>query len=180
MMQIDNTDILTQFIEGVREQIGENMKQQGSYVTGKTFSLIVTEVDAANNKARIIDNSGYFKTLIYGRGPTRSGGSGSGGFLQQIKDWVIAKGIQPYPDAKGKTPSIDSLAYMIYRSINKKGTWLSMGNKGMVFGTFAPNPTELLQHGIRPEREDVLKTTFQTKYKSNLIEIVNQILNKAA
>ena len=181
-MQVDNSDILQQFIDGVLAQIGENMKQQGSYVSGKTFSLLTAEVDAAKNTARIIDNSDgtYFKTLIYGRGPTKGGGGNGGvGFLQQIKNWIAAKGITPYPDSKGRTPTPDQLAFLIYRSINQKGTWLYSGNRNMTFGG-ATNPTELLLHGIRPEREDAFKTAFQTKYAQDLTKIINELLKPAA
>ena len=42
--------------------------------------------------------------------------------VNAIRDWVIAKQIAPYPDSKGRVPSVDQLAFLIGRKISQEGT----------------------------------------------------------
>lgn len=60
----------------------------------------------------------YALTLVFGRKPGKFPPVG------QILQWIERKGILPRPDAKGKVPSKQSLAFLIGRAIAEKGTIL--------------------------------------------------------
>lgn len=71
----------------------------------------------------------YVLTLIYGRKP------GKFPPLLAIEQWIQDKGIVPHPDAKGRTPSTKSLAYLIGRKIANKGnTVWQQGAPSTLFG----------------------------------------------
>lgn len=42
--------------------------------------------------------------------------------LPKIQNWVEIKAIQPYPDANGRTPSVEQLTFLIGRKIANEGT----------------------------------------------------------
>ena len=42
--------------------------------------------------------------------------------LPKIQNWVQIKAIQPYPDANGRTPSVEQLTFLIGRKIAQEGT----------------------------------------------------------
>lgn len=60
----------------------------------------------------------YALTLVFGRKPGKFPPVGA------ILDWIEQKGILPKPDAKGRIPSKQSLAFLIGRAIAEKGTIL--------------------------------------------------------
>lgn len=93
--------------------------------TGKTYN---TPLNASGRLAKSIryvveDNTlkvyadSYIYYLVYGRGPTKSGGNGE--LLPIIRKWIDVKGITPYDNI-----SKDSLAFLITRSIHTNGTLL--------------------------------------------------------
>lgn len=61
----------------------------------------------------------YWQFIEEGRNKTRVGGTGQ--VRNSIKDWIRVKGIKPYPDSNGRTPTMDQLAYLISRKIHNKG-----------------------------------------------------------
>lgn len=79
----------------------------------------------------------YALTLEYGRKP------GKFPNLAAIKQWIQDKGIVPHPDAKGRTPSTDSLAFLIGRKIASSGTTIYQAGQptglfGQVIGDNVP------------------------------------------
>lgn len=68
-----------------------------------------------------INTADYYRYLENGRGPS-TGSAGSGKTLREsILDWIRLKGITPRPDADGRLPSVNSLAYLISRKIHQEG-----------------------------------------------------------
>ena len=96
------------FIDRARENLGRN----GSYASGTlgdTMEYIV-EIDDTHYSVQIsIEN--YYEYVENGRK------AGKFPPPTAIMDWILVKPIHPQPDANGKTPSINSLAFLIGRKI---------------------------------------------------------------
>lgn len=69
--------------------------------------------------ALIFNLQDYWKTIEYGRQPTKNAGDGT--VRQKIKQWIITKGIQIKPKENGKIPSVDSVSFAITKKIHKEG-----------------------------------------------------------
>ena len=96
----------------------------------------------------------YALTAVFGRKP------GKRPPLAQLLRWIDAKGILPRPDAKGRVPSKQSLAFLIGRAIAEKGTILHQ----------AGSPSKLLDPITSPAAIDGLT-------KSILPGAVQHVLN---
>lgn len=129
---------LDSFMKAGVLKIQENIRSKrvtkfgAMHASGHTEASIHYEI--TDNGAKMY-GAGYVFALEFGRGPTQGGGSGGNGSLRaNIRKWIDEKGIVPTPDAKGKTISKDSLAFLITRSIHKNGTLLFKqgGNSGIL------------------------------------------------
>jgi hypothetical protein len=109
--------IVAQLQSDIRNKPLPRRKGQ-SYVanaSGKLANSVNFKVE--NGVLRIYADS-YIYFLAYGRKPT-TGGSKPGKLKDIIREWIDAKGIEPYGNI-----SKDSLAFLITRSIHKNGTSL--------------------------------------------------------
>lgn len=70
-------------------------------------------------KAEILGLS-YWYNVDKGRGPTQNS-SGEGRLYDAILEWIRVKPVTPYPDANGKVPTENQLAYLITRKIHRVG-----------------------------------------------------------
>lgn len=108
-------EILRQFAETVVPELRK--------VAGKSFGASI-DYETTEDSLEIF-GSPFISVLVDGRRPTKSGAPRSNPSLQdRIRFWIEEKGIQPKPDANGNIPSVESLSFMIARSIHKKGTLL--------------------------------------------------------
>ena len=114
---------------------------QESSLAGSTTIEIV---DETQNMKFTLSMNDYWKYVESGRGVTKNS---QGGIVQKkIKSWITLKGISPADvlmkmgSKDGKTPkrlpfekALNSLSYIIARSIHRKGTIKRFGYKGSNF-----------------------------------------------
>lgn len=104
--------ILNSYGQTTIQQIQQNLSSSGTNASGKTSSSLKYTVTSEGTKATLrITGRPFFATVETGRKATPSY-EPSKAFVQTIKDWAEAKGI----DSK--------FAYAIAKSIHKKGTKL--------------------------------------------------------
>lgn len=97
-----------------------------------------------------------------GRKPTAN--TGTGALRKAIRQWIDDKGIIPKPDSRGRTPSKDSLAYIIARSIHQNGTLLFRGTD--FYGR--TKPTKIIRGVVNDGRIDDLRRSLITSFVSSI------------
>lgn len=115
-----------------------------------------------------IKASPYINTLIYGRGPTKSGAKkGTPTLQQQILKWVESKSITPRANSRGKVPTQEQLSWAISKSIHRDGTKLYQeGGKNDIFGSI-----------ITQNRLASLQTAISKNYLTQIETWANGISN---
>lgn len=99
--------------EAYREQIADT----NAFASGKLFDSVRHIVEVNDTTIELsLSLEEYWKWVEEGRAP------GKFPPLNKIEDWIRIKPIAPYPDAKGKVPSNEQLAFLIGRKIARKGT----------------------------------------------------------
>lgn len=99
-----NEQILNKYAAKWTEKIKQSLISNNRRATGKTVDSVhyqITKEGFEIKGAKHIDN------LISGRGSSKS--SGGSGWYEQLREWVIARGIP------------EKATYAIYRSINENG-----------------------------------------------------------
>lgn len=117
---VDLIPILNTTGQSVVQQIQSNLAATGTNATGKTSRSLRFEVTTNGNIARLrILGRPYFMTVETGRKATPEYTKPSLDFVQQIREWLAAKG------------GDQGAAYAIARSIHKHGTklWQKGGRK---------------------------------------------------
>lgn len=120
-----------------KEVIGGGGQESKIAGSGNISDLIITD----GKLKWVLSMSDYWKYLEYGRGKTT--GSGDGAVYRNIKErWITWKGINPstklmeWGFTKKQLPfekALPTLAYIISRSIHKKGTIQRFNYKGTDF-----------------------------------------------
>lgn len=134
--------ILTERMNEVVAKIQSNIKNKqvtkfgAMNASGKTAASLHYEID---EKEIRLYGAGHIFALEYGRRPTSGGGTGTS-LRDRIRVWIDEKGINPTPGANGRTPSKDSLAFLIARKIHREGTELFKqgGNSGILSEVLTP------------------------------------------
>lgn len=112
-MNVELINILKQYGTSTVQQIQDNLQSTGTNATGKTSSSLKYTVTQEGTKATLrITGRKYFATVETGRKATPNYDKPSKAFVQAIKEWAEAKGV----DSK--------FAYAIAKSIHKIGTKL--------------------------------------------------------
>ena len=152
-------EILIQFAESVLPELKQ--------VAGRSFGASI-DYEASEDSLQIT-GSPFISVLVDGRRPTKSGAPASSPSLKErIEAWIEYKGIQPKPDANGNIPSVESLAFMIARSIHKKGTLLfQRGGGNNIFDTV-----------LTEARLNQLFSMFEEKYRNTIESDVLRELKK--
>lgn len=130
--------------------------------SGKTAQSIHYEID--ETEIRLYGAKHIF-ALEFGRGPT-SGGAASGGSLRdRIRVWIDEKGITPTPGANGKTPSKDSLAFLIARKIHNEGTEIFKqgGRSGILTDVINQDTLQGFYDALFYEFEAIVTSTLLTE-----------------
>ena len=98
--------------------------------SGRLAASLRAEVTTTANGFRLVLYAeSYALELEYGRKP------GHFPLLLAIREWIVAKGIVPHPDARGRAVSVNSLAFLIGRKIAAGGTELyRAGQPSGLFG----------------------------------------------
>ena len=95
----------------------EEIARTGAFASGRLFDSIhhiVTVEDYTIDLSLSLED--YWKWVEEGRGP------GKFPPLQKIEEWIRIKPVAPYPDARGRIPSNQQLAFLIGRKIAEEGT----------------------------------------------------------
>ena len=95
----------------------EEIARTGAFASGRLFDSIhhiVTVEDHTIDLSLSLED--YWKWVDEGRGP------GKFPPLQKIEEWIRIKPVAPYPDARGRIPSNQQLAFLIGRKIAEEGT----------------------------------------------------------
>lgn len=128
-MIVDVAQILTGYGTSIVQQIQRNLASSGENASGQTSRSLRFSVERKGSKdiLRIVGRP-YFMTVETGRKPTPQY-EPSRSFVQKIKDWLAAKGLEQGP------------AYAIARNIHKKGTklWRQGGRKDIVSNVITPS-----------------------------------------
>lgn len=116
-----NKELIQQFFTELQQGVRNNIPS----VTGATRAAIRTNV--GDSIGQLIGPA-YIDALEIGRGPTRNSSPQTPTLREKILQWIRAKGIQR------DDISDESLAFLISRSIHKKGTRLfqSGRNSGVI------------------------------------------------
>lgn len=106
--------------------------------------------------------SPFIRTLIDGRGPTRSNAPKGNPTLQQIiRAWIDEKSITPYARPNGTIPTLDQLSWAISKSIHKKGDLLYQRGGG----------NNIFESILTDSRIDNLLNLFGQKYLTEITKI---------
>lgn len=103
-----------QVLEDVyREELANN----NAFASGRLFDSVkhIVEVDDKTIELSL-ELEDYWKWVEEGRAP------GKFPPLGKIAEWIKIKPVAPYPDAKGRVPSTEQLAFLIGRKIAEEGT----------------------------------------------------------
>ncbi len=140
----------------ILQQFAETVVPELRKVAGKSFGASI-DYETTSDSLEIY-GSPFISVLVDGRRPTKSGVRSNPSLKERIQFWIEEKGIQPKPDANGNIPSIESLAFMITRSIHKKGTLLfQRGGGNNIFDTVLTN-----------DRLESLLSLFGEKYLNTI------------
>jgi len=101
------------FIQLARNDLGAN----GSNASFALNDSMRTIVNIFDDRMEVdIELEDYWYYVEHGRKP------GKFPPVNKIKEWITVKPVMPYPDKKGRIPTVDQLAFLIGRKISKEGT----------------------------------------------------------
>lgn len=109
-------DVLNRYAEYFIQQARKHLGQNGSYASGllgDTMKPIVT-INGDSFKVEI-ELQSYWDYVEKGRRP------GKFPPVNRIREWISVKPVRPYPDSRGKLPTVDQLTYLIGRKIAREG-----------------------------------------------------------
>ena len=101
----------------LEEQYREQIADTNAFASGRLFDSvhhIVTVEDHTIDLSLSLED--YWKYVEEGRVP------GKFPPLDKIEEWIRIKPVAPYPDAQGRVPSNQQLAFLIGRKIAEEGT----------------------------------------------------------
>lgn len=155
LSKVEVLQTVKRYLNEWKEEIIRNHERAGQVASGKTKDSI--QVKMREDGGSIVGAS-YFYVLEKGRGKSKKS---QGGILKNnIKSWILAKGITP----SGKV-SLDNLAYLITRKIHEDGTqlWRSGGRTDIYSNVIT---RENIKKMIKEIGVDVM-----SKIKSQLVKV---------
>lgn len=113
--------VLAEYGEAVKKAYKHNLTEEGHDASSALnrsveFRVNFTERGFMQTYQVSLLLEQYWKYLEYGRGP------GKFPPIDKIREWVRVKPVIPYPDSRGRLPSIKQLAFLIARKIAREGT----------------------------------------------------------
>lgn len=148
--------ILSNYGQSTVAQIQANLSATGTNATGKTSRSLRFEVSEKGDKQilQVIGGRKYFMTVETGRKATPNYDKPSTQFVQAIKEWAEAKGVEGSP-------------YAIARTIHQKGTKLFQkgGRKDIVSNVVTADLISSIS-------KDIL-SQFATEYLKSTVKIFN-------
>ncbi|MDR1197746.1 MAG: hypothetical protein LBK94_01865, partial [Prevotellaceae bacterium] len=125
-MLIETTEQISRMLDSELARLQQGIitahEQAGQVATGRTKAMLEHNVSGMSG---VLLGAPWTFTLERGRGPAH-GGNSKGAFLENLKQWIVAKGI-PYKD----NADLERLANFFRWHINKFGTrlWQSGGRQ---------------------------------------------------
>lgn len=167
----NETLVITDEMRAISKELAaryrERLLADGSKAWGRLISF-TDEVVIDGQVISIIFNmpvsdSGfpYWRVVESGRNP------GTPPPIKVIKDWIEVKGIVPTPNANGKVPTTNQLAYLISRSIGIKG----------IAGKHALKNTIDLSDDLFSQFMDAVQSAIAEKVGNFLESIINVKFN---
>lgn len=116
--------VLEEYGRAVAEQYKSNLRRDGRPASGDLIQSITTRVVSGDREWEVqMSLKDYWKYIEYG---TRGRLTGNPGRkfppVSAILRWIQVKPVVPRPDARGRIPSPQSLAFLIGRKIRDFGT----------------------------------------------------------
>lgn len=112
---MDESNLLLE-IQKIADLYKHQLEEDGVNASG-TLSNFTTEYEYDGQHFIVYFNLvDYWKYAENGRGPGRFPP------IDAIKQWIQVKPVNPVPDARGKVPSVNQLAFLIARKIANEGT----------------------------------------------------------
>ena len=94
----------------------EELANNNAFASGRLFDSVKHIVEVNDTTIELsLELEDYWKWVEEGRGP------GKFPPLDKIEQWITIKPVAPYPDAKGRVPSTQQLAFLIGRKIATEG-----------------------------------------------------------
>jgi len=115
-------DILNDEFAKLEKDIKQRHIQAGQNVTGKTLSSYSYTVNGFHG---YLEGAAYVGTLERGRGPAKKVGNNKTEFLDNLKQWIEARGL----DYGGSPEGLERLAKFLKWYINKNGNKLFRSGK---------------------------------------------------
>lgn len=115
-MEKNVSDILLEELDLLQKEIIDNHERAGQVATGKTKASISHFL--INPYHGVLTGPTYIGVLETGRGPAKGKGSGTSNFLDNLKQWIMARWV----DIKD-VDDLERKAKFLKWWINKNGTW---------------------------------------------------------
>ena len=152
-------NIVIRHLEVVRKGIEANMSKMGRTASGRSVGSLLIEDEGDSEGAHVLLTGGkQWEVMERGRGPGRVPYN----FTQVIREWILKKGISyRHLAPRGGNPErgLQSLSFLIARSIMKKGTKLYRDHGyNDIFDTLINEETEKLA----TESFGIVETEFET------------------
>lgn len=148
--------ILDEYAKEFETTLKNRLISNGKDASGKLINTIEVKVVRLNtNWILRLNVCDYFDYVEYGRKP------GKQPPLESILEWIRIKPIIPRPDKNGKLPTEKQLAYLIARSIGKKGIKADYSLRYTKSG-LNNKYRELLKEALSADFSDDIKQNFRT------------------
>lgn len=120
MMDIKWTNlerVLNEFADRFIELARGYLQENGTNASGELSRSLEKIVEIGESSFSVkISLAEYWTYVEHGRGP------GKFPPPPAIRRWIDVKPVQAYPDSRGRTPTVDQLAFLIGRKIAEEGT----------------------------------------------------------
>lgn len=149
-------DILNDELGILESDILKKHEQSGQVATGKTKASFSHYLPSAT--IGVLEGAMYAGALERGRGPATGKGWGNSDFLQNLKEWIVVRGLSYKDEA-----DLERLAKFLKWWINKNGTKLFSSGKTIdIFTTPLAEFTERLSQRVSIHfRKDIDNEIFR-------------------
>ena len=111
------TGVLERFADRFMELARRYLQDNGTNASGELSQSLDKIIEIGEDSFSVkISLADYWKYVEEGRGP------GKFPPPPAIRNWIEVKPVQPYPDARGRIPTVDQLTFLNGRKIAEEGT----------------------------------------------------------